>query len=111
MKLRLSSQQRDKGQRIMKRATKMMKVALFILAANLLADKTVFNIMKDNLMGISDESYDMQENIETAFLDSYGDFEMMIQARKIAEEAEGNYIPFTARASTVYNAPKAVMDA
>ena len=51
MKIRLSNKQREKSKRIFATVGKMMKATLLILAASLLADKTVFNVVKDQITG------------------------------------------------------------
>lgn len=63
----------------MKRVSKMIKVALLMLAVNMLADKTIFNVVKDQLVGtFYDEIEEADEFVESAYIDTYGDFEHMV---------------------------------
>ena len=59
----------------MNRAKKFMKLATLILIANLLADNTVYQVVKELAMGDLSEQIDESAEMETAFMDSYGDFE------------------------------------
>lgn len=78
----------------MKRVSKMIKVALLMLAVNMLADKTIFNVVKDQLVGtflqekegkiltilgkFYGEIEEADEFVESAYIDTYGDFEHMV---------------------------------
>ena len=57
----------------------MFKVALLMLAVNMLADKTILNVVKDQLVGkFYDEIEEADNFVESAFIDTYGDFEHMV---------------------------------
>lgn len=107
MKIRLSKEERERGQRIIGRTRKMIKAALLLLGANLLADKTVFNIVKDQMAGRFSESLADSAYYESAFIDTYGDFEQMVEARRRADRTQGSRLPF-ASATTVYEVPDAL---
>ena len=92
----------------MARVKKMSKAALLMLAVNLLADKTVLNVVKDQIVGrFYDQMEEAGDYVESAFLDTYGDFEHMVAVRRHADMMNGgrdSRVPY-ARASPIYHAP------
>ena len=53
MKIRLSRKQREKGRRVATRVSKMLKVVLLLVVANLVADRTV----RQAITGTADQYY------------------------------------------------------
>ena len=92
MKIKISKKQRERGQRIINRFKKLLKIAVLSIAAYYFMVGEFFQVLKDQLAALSssdpdpsllDEDYIDPSEVETAFIDRmYGDLESLIQQRR-----------------------------
>lgn len=83
MKLRITKEQRLRTKRVMDRVKKMCKYALLVLTVSYVSDSAVYQVVKEKVMGELNDVEDIEGfQAETAFIDMYGDFEEMVQARR-----------------------------